>query len=194
MTELRATAKLNFNYPQDQHISSLAQRIQNIQWYSANAPRSTTLVESLIGEFGQAMKLPEFAVHWLSSNELQSVCIQINLAQSPLWDRLFPIPHHLRRDAETLGLTDQLQFISNEMLEKIFHSAYDGAFTAFEANGDLTVKYAVGTALYISGLALGWELLANAGTLGPNPFIHLIAIFESGHWPLGLYNGEFYVR
>lgn len=194
MTEFMAAANRYAPYPQDQHVSTLALRIQNIRWYVAYEQQSKMLVEGFVGGFRQAIEIPEFSVRWLSLNELQPVCDYINLSESPLWDQLSPIPERLRQTAESAGLTDQLLFICNELLEKVFHSAFDGAFIAFEANGDLTVKYAVGTALYISGLALGWELLAAAGLLGPNPFIPLIAIFESGHWPIGLYDNEFYVR
>ncbi|MFD0693529.1 hypothetical protein ACFQZT_05425 [Paenibacillus sp. GCM10027628] len=194
MADLLKSINANAGFPQGQQVASLALRIQNIKWFSAQEQQGQPFVQHLLSSFGYGFGVSDFTIRWLSLQELPAVIGGLNLAESPLWEPLFPIPELIIQAAETAGRRDELFSMLGDLMVKVFHAAYDGAYQAFEACGEMTLKYAVGSALYISALAVGWAMFAETGEWGENPFLPLIAIFESGYWPIGLYDQGFYVR
>ncbi|MFD0616191.1 hypothetical protein ACFQZR_01870 [Paenibacillus sp. GCM10027629] len=194
MANLLRISNMNTQYPQSQFAASLASRIQNIRWYSAYEQQGKPLVTNLLEMFGSGFGISDFTVRWLSLDELSAVIDEMNLAESPLWGHLSPIPERIRQAAEAVGQQDEFVFIFNDFMEIVFHAAYDGAYRAFGSCGEKTLNYAVGSALYVSALAVGWAKFAEAGQLGDNPFLPLVAVFESGYWPIGLYKNQFYVQ
>lgn len=194
MADLLRISNLNTQYPQSQYAASLASRIQNIKWFSAQQQQGKPLITNLLEMFGSGLGITDFDVRWLELNELSAVVEEMNLSESPLWARLYPIPEQISQAAEAAGRQEEFVFIFNDLMEVVFHAAFDGAFRAFGSCGEKTLNYAVGSALYVSALAVGWAMFAEAGQLGDNPFLPLIAVFESGYWPIGLYKNQFYVQ
>jgi hypothetical protein len=178
--------------PNGRSAAALASRLSEVKWFSSPwIPDHRAAAEERVRAFGLGFGLHSYQVRWLSRDELPDFVANISLTDSPLWHELYGLPEQIKVKAASQGLTEQLSFAVDVLPERVFHPAFDGAFSAFQAYGQPVVSHAVNTALFVSGLAAGIEMTAAADE--DNPFLPLIAVFESGYWPLGLFDNEFYM-
>lgn len=176
--------------PNGEQTAALADRLSRIKWFSSLGDRSfLPQAEERIDEICKAFQCQQ--IRWLMLDEEESRIQQYDITQSPLWGALFDIPEQIRSAAADCGRLELQVFAMDQFPESVFHAAYDGAFKALHPIGNDAVKNAVAAALYVSGLAVGWELVSDR--LGPNPFLPFIGLFELGLWPLGLFEGEFHI-
>lgn len=181
----------NIYGPNAASVESLAQRLSGIQWFSAVwNPSGRTQAEQQVQTFIQQFGLQADAFEWLSTTSLADCIARFDLASSPLWHQLSELPTQLKLQAEQKGRSQLLETAVDWTPEKVFHAAYEGAFPAFQENRE-ALEYAVCTAMFVSGLAIGLELIAD--DTASNPLLALLPVFEMGYWPVGLFGGKFYL-
>lgn len=180
--------------PNGQHIVQLMTRLSRVEWFSAlGKPSGRGKAETAFEEFAHRLGIGEYQLVWRTKDQLPSSLEEMNLEESPLWSRLTGIPRQIRDQAEEMGRQSALSHTVENVPEMLFHRAFDGAFRELEAYGERFVQVAVGSVMYIFGLACAWETLADAKSWETNPFISLIDVFEAGHWPVGVAGDQVYM-
>lgn len=170
-------------------MEALLSRLSKVPWFaSALRQESRLQAEKALSAFGSALETETVQVRWLTIREVTDAVIGNELASDPLWRKLADIPDRIRQAAEEADRGTWLSFALDDVPEHVFHRAYDGAFRAFQSCGETVIFHALGTALYVSGLATAYEMLSDV--LGINPFVPLIDVMETGHFPIGIRDGR----
>ncbi|WP_276352192.1 hypothetical protein [Cohnella caldifontis] len=164
-------------------------RMSAIPWFaSIGNPDSRDRAEALLEPVKAAFGLPDVPVRWLTLPEAGEFVKRYDITSSPMWPTLFELPERIRTAAERNGRMEVLSFAADDLPEAVFHAAFGGAFPVLQAFGQEAVRNAVCAAMYVSGLAAGWELAGEPPE--SNPLQPAIALFELGYWPLGLFEGR----
>lgn len=181
--------------PNGRNVVGLLHRLSNIDWFSGlESPRgrkeSEDLIRSWVRQFGME---PEWALVWVTREQLSSFIEKMEVAESHLWPQLARIPAKIRDQAEQAGRTAIMAQLAETVPGMLFHSAFDGAFQALAPCGMRVVQTAIGFVLYIGGLACAWEALGDLEAWETNLFLPLVEVFAHGHWPLGWFGDQFYL-
>ncbi|GAB7386404.1 hypothetical protein BSNK01_02390 [Bacillaceae bacterium] len=181
--------------PNEKNVLNLLNRLTNIDWFAAcEKQRNQEEIRGAFAEFINRIGMQDrFELTWLTKRQLASFYTEKKLDESPIWPHLAPIPDKIKKEAEKAGRLAILDELTDRVPEMLFHGSYDGAFREFAKEGIQLVQTAVGAAMYLGGLACAWEVLADREGWQTNPFLPLVDVFERGHWPLGVYDGKFYV-
>ncbi|MGD8191468.1 hypothetical protein ACQCN2_15915 [Brevibacillus ginsengisoli] len=180
--------------PNGEKVVSLITRLTQMEWFQAVGKQSgQSEAEQAIRECTDLLGIDGYQVLWMTKKELPAFIEGMRLEQSPIWSHISNIPRKIREKAEETGRLDVLSYTIDHVPELLFHSSFQGIFREFEEFGASMVKTAVGFVLYLFGLACAWETLADLEGFESNPFMPLVEVFESGHWPLGMANETFYV-
>ncbi|RUS45725.1 hypothetical protein [Cohnella sp. AR92] len=178
--------------PNASSVMTLTRRLEEIPWYSAAwDPSARRQAEHDVLAFAKQFGLQDFAFHWLTREELNGFIARLDLTDDSLWHHLFHLPEQVKTRAEQTNRTAYVTAAADLVPERIFHAAFDGAFSAFKDEGN-ALSYAVGTALFVGGVATGWEIVADESA-DPNPLLALLPVLELGYWPIGLFDNKFYL-
>lgn len=192
-TELNVSDEKRYG-PNDSSVSGLIDRIGKIDWLSSVAkPKDRIPTETAIDQFLLSFGMDGYSIRWFDKNELAPFVNGMTLRESPLWARLEQIPQEIKDKAEETGRLSVLLQVSENTPFNVFSPAFDAAFREFEENGETVIQAATGSMMYIAALACAWETLADLDGWKANPFLPLVDVLEAGHWPVGLYDGQFYV-
>jgi hypothetical protein len=167
-------------------------RMTAIPWFaSIGNPDSRDKAQSRIETVTAAFGLPDVPVRWLTLPEAGEFFTGYDITSSPMWQTLFELPQRIREAADRGGQAEILAFATDELPEAVFHAAYAGAYPVLHPFGQEAVRNAVCAAMYVSGLAAGWELAGEDAAA--NPLLPVVALFELGRWPLGVFEGQFVI-
>ncbi|MES0857781.1 hypothetical protein ABS784_16460 [Geobacillus sp. G4] len=193
MTTLLQMEKEKYGPPTEQVISVLS-GLLNMDWFvNAGTPHYRKEVEEAIHEWMDSFHLKQYRIHWLEEGMVVPSLAKINLAKSPLWRSLFPIPEHMKQAAATAGREGYLTRLVDEIPAHLFHNCFDAAYRVFHQYGSSVVKTAVCSVMYIGGMACAWESVSDLDGWGSNPFRTLLRVFEYGHWLLGMDDEQLYL-
>lgn len=180
--------------PNADSVVDLMARVSSTDWFST-AGKSTgrAAAEKSLREISHRFGIDEYRIQWLDKAQLPSFLEGMRLETSPLWQQIHDLPDRIREKAEDSSRLPNVTAIAEHIPEYLFHQSFDGAFREFGSQGKEIVQTAVGSVMYLGGLACAWEMLADTGDWETNPYKPLLQVFETGHWPLGLYDGVFYL-
>lgn len=182
--------------PNGDAAAALTERLCAIRWFaacggqegSANEAEASSRLKELVSNMGAA----GFMFQQAAKDELQGLIQSVNVREHPLWEKLYQVPERIKSAAEQTGRTVLLSYALDDVPEKVFHPAFDGAFSQLEDQGEEVLQYAMITVMYVSGLATAWEIVADV--LGEsNPFLPIVEIFEQGKWPIGIQDNNIYL-
>lgn len=180
--------------PNGKNVAALVERISKITFYRALGDQtSQASVESSVQSFIHDLDAECPQVVTLTKEQLSSFLESMRLEASPLWEELQQIPIRIAQKLEETNRSELFSLANDVIPEQVFHDAYDGSFNQLESVGRTAISLCTGAAMYITGLAVAWELLADLPGWEKNPFLALIEVLEQGHLPLGLYDNQFYV-
>ncbi|MET3289205.1 UNVERIFIED_CONTAM: hypothetical protein ABID98_001775 [Brevibacillus sp. OAP136] len=180
--------------PNHQQVHQLMTRLSEVPWFSVLGNESGRLdAEKALKEWTHHLNLEEFEIVWMTREQIPSFIENMNLSDSHVWSRIQDIPKKLSEKADATGRQTVMAEMLEIVPEKLFHKAFDGAFPVLHEFGELVVKVAVGSVLYLFGIACLWEALSDREDPEPNPFLPLVKIFEAGHWPIGMVGNHFYL-
>ncbi|ADI27043.1 hypothetical protein [Geobacillus sp. C56-T3] len=182
--------------PRTEQVISVLSGLLNIDWFvNAGIPHYRKEAEEAIREWMASFDLKQYHyhIHWLEEGTIVPSLAKMNLAKSPLWRSLFPIPEHMKQAAAVAGREGCLTRLVDEVPVRLFHHCFDAAYRAFHQYGSSVVKTAVCSVMYIGGMACAWESVADLDGWGSNPFRALLRVFEYGHCPLGMGDEQLYL-
>lgn len=173
----------------DRDLDLLVDKLTSTSWF-ASPQANQSKAESAIQQFLSGLGLGELPVRRLHRHELGPFIQNYELIRDPIWPRLYEIPLTIRQAAERKEVLEALSFLLDDVPEYMFHAIYDGAFRAFEQEGERVIRHAVVTALYVTGLSASWYAVCD----GENPLEKLLEVLVLGYWPLGVKNGVFHLH
>ncbi|MEW9672137.1 hypothetical protein [Ammoniphilus sp. 3BR4] len=180
--------------PNHLQVEKWITRLSEVKWFSAlGQSKGQGEAENAWKTFIRHLDLDDTQVVWMTKDQLPSFVEELSLGNSPLWSRIQWIPKQLKDKTKELGREAVLAYTIENIPEMLFHKAFDGAFPELNEYGERMVKVAVGSVMYIFGLACAWETLADIEGWETNPFTPLIEVFEAGHWPVGMTGNQVYI-
>lgn len=180
--------------PNTDNVVVLMTRMSQTDWFSTGGSSTgRAAAEQALRESTNRFGIDEYRIQWLGKDQLPSYLEGMRLETSPLWQRIHDLPDRIREKAEEIGRLPNLSALVERIPEQLFHQSFDGAFREFGSQGTAIVQTAVCTVMYLLGLACAWEMLADVDGWGTNPYEPFLQVFETGHWPLGLFDGVFYL-
>jgi len=180
--------------PNTDSVVDLMTRVSRTDWFSTvGKSQGRAAAEKSLREISHRFGIDEYRIQWLEKDQLPSFLEGMRLETSLLWQRIHDIPDRIREKAEDSGRMPNLTAIAEHIPEYLFHLSFDGAFREFGSQGKESVQTAVGSVMYLVGLACAWEMLADTEGWETNPYEPMLQVFETGYWPLGLFDGAFYL-
>lgn len=162
--------------------------LSEVSWFSSpesHKPVAEASIRKLLSDIG-AGNLP---VRWLNKEDLASFIESYQLNNDPIWPKLYEVPQQISDLAEAKGLKKEISFTMNEVPEHLFHSIYDGAFHAFEQQGEQVITHAVVAALYMASLSVSLDTVGEQNSV----LTELLEVLRLGFLPLGVKDSAFYV-
>ncbi|ADU93898.1 MULTISPECIES: hypothetical protein [Geobacillus] len=192
---MSSIAANNINVIREENMSLcyLLDRLEAVNWLSSFGGQGDDQVEQALHKFVHFFGLDGIGIRWLQKNELVSFIEEIRLENDDSWRVLRHIPEQLRQQTEQTGRSRLLSAIADEVPAVIFQHSFDAIFEVLRPYGNKVVTTAVGYMMYIGGMACAWEVLSDLEGWKENPFLYLVSVLESGHWPLGIVNRKFVV-
>lgn len=158
------------------------------QWFSS--PKSNqAAAEGAIQQSLSRLGVEELPVRWIHKHELGAFIDHYQVMQDPLWAKLYPLPQHIQEAAAAKGIEQELAFSLKDVPEYLFHTIYDGAYQAFEEQGERVIEHAVAAGLYVASLSAAWH----AACEQENPLSGLLEALRLGYLPLGVKEDVFYL-
>lgn len=191
MTDGLITAQLDTNKTR---AAILADRIAQIEWFSrVSKSVDDEQTELLTRSLREQLGLVNTSVQWVDLSDLPRLVGEYNIAANELWDHVRCIPDCVRDAAVKASRTEVLSYAIHDVPESVFHQAFDGAYHSFGAEHEEVVRFAVAAAMFVCGLAIAWELVADVKGMELNPLLPLLGLFERGYLPIGVFMGVFLI-
>lgn len=181
-------------YISEDQLTRLIAKLSNVEWFSNSGKQDGRAeAEKSLKEWTDQLKLGEYKIVWLTTEQLQPFVENMNLGNSPVWSSINGIPKKLSEKSKVLGKQSVLSHTLDSASEMLFHKAFDGAFPTLNEYGERAVKVAVISVMYLFSLASVWEALSEMEESEPNPLLPLVKVFETGHWPVVMIDNQFYM-
>lgn len=161
------------------------ERLLAIEWYKQAGQQQEGVVEK-VNQFMRTLGVNEYAVKWLSKNQVSGAIQRLTFERSNLWVILEKIPGQLRAKVNEAGNESLLEKVVDAVPEAIFHNAFARAFHTF--GEEKTVQFLVVHAIYVS-ILICTAVLAEV----PNLFLPVLELLEAGYLPLGSEGNTFYL-
>jgi hypothetical protein len=170
------------------NLYEVVSKLVDKRWFESSESSRTTS-EAVIQEYLSDIGAGQLTIRWLDKQKLAGFIHDYELIKDPIWSHLYEVPQRIYEAAETKGMKESVAFMMNDVPELLFHAIYDGAFKAFEEQGEQVISHTVAAALYITSLHISWDAVCDQ----PNPLAKLYEVLCLGYLPLGAKDGVFHV-